>query len=229
MDERTCSAAGCDRRHLARGLCSAHYQRMMKGHEVEAEPVYERPTYADECSVDGCARAERTKGLCVAHYARLLTSGNVGAADVKRSRRGIPAIQRLEADTAESADGCLEYVGSISRSTGYGHIFDAGRTWLAHRFMWTHYNGPIPKGMVVRHKCDNRICVRLAHLELGTQADNLRDIKDRGRSDTYRLTESDVVAIRSDPRSDGEVAADYDISARHVRNIRARRSWAGVA
>lgn len=37
------------------------------------------------------------------------------------------------------------------------------------------------KGEVVRHKCDAGRCLRLDHLELGTQSDNLRDAVRRGR------------------------------------------------
>lgn len=227
MNDRTCSVAGCARSHLARGLCSAHYQRLMKGQPVESGPVRERPVYPDECSM--CGRAARTKGLCSAHYARLLTKGDIGGAEVAKCRRGVAGIERLESDVYEAPNGCLEYTGGISKSTGYGHIYVGGRTWLAHRFMWTCYNGPIPPGMVVRHRCDNRICVRLDHLELGTQADNLRDIRERRRSATFRLMESDVVEIRSDPRSDSEVAAHYGVTPRHIRAIRARTAWAGVA
>lgn len=37
-------------------------------------------------------------------------------------------------------------------------------------------------GLVVRHACDNPPCFRYDHLILGTQADNLNDMFDRGRN-----------------------------------------------
>lgn len=36
-------------------------------------------------------------------------------------------------------------------------------------------------GPVLRHRCDNPPCINPAHLEPGTQADNVRDMAERGR------------------------------------------------
>lgn len=51
-----------------------------------------------------------------------------------------------------------------------------------HRVMWEHLNGPVPPGFVVMHTCDNRACCNPDHLELGTQADNVRDMMKKGRA-----------------------------------------------
>lgn len=64
---------------------------------------------------------------------------------------------------------------------GYGHFGRGGRAgmMLAHRFAWEISHGPIPEGMVIRHTCDIRHCVR--HLEIGTQDENVADMMARGR------------------------------------------------
>jgi hypothetical protein len=41
--------------------------------------------------------------------------------------------------------------------------------------------GEIPKGMVIRHKCDNPACCNIEHLEIGTPLDNVNDMIERGR------------------------------------------------
>lgn len=38
------------------------------------------------------------------------------------------------------------------------------------------------RGKVVRHRCDNPPCFRYDHLVVGTQGDNLDDMRSRGRN-----------------------------------------------
>ena len=66
----------------------------------------------------------------------------------------------------------------------YGRIKvgDDGKQIAAHRYSYLRYNGPIARGLVVRHKCDVMNCVNPEHLELGTNEDNVDDRNARGRS-----------------------------------------------
>lgn len=63
-----------------------------------------------------------------------------------------------------------------------------GRRTTAHRAAWEAAHGPIPAGLFVLHHCDNRACSNLEHLYLGTHADNMRDVRERGRAAKPRLT-----------------------------------------
>lgn len=67
----------------------------------------------------------------------------------------------------------------------YGKLFVGNRIIMAHRFSWTLHNGDIPYGLLVCHQCDNPSCVRPDHLFVGTQKDNMRDCRDKGRLVTY--------------------------------------------
>ena len=75
--------------------------------------------------------------------------------------------------------------GAADRSGGYGR-FQAGCgdtlvTTTAHRYAWTLEHGPIPAGLVVRHRCDEPLCTAAQDLDLGTYADNRWDVIARPR------------------------------------------------
>jgi hypothetical protein len=64
---------------------------------------------------------------------------------------------------------------------GYGLLNRKGKVWKAHRWSWTIFNGVIPDGMLILHKCDVRNCVNPNHLFLGNQKDNMMDMAKKGR------------------------------------------------
>ena len=80
--------------------------------------------------------------------------------------------------TIGSPDECWEWQGS-RRGDSYGQLYVAHKHRAAHRFSFFLANCYYPP--VVRHKCDNRVCVNPHHLEGGTQTDNMRDVVERGR------------------------------------------------
>jgi hypothetical protein len=95
--------------------------------------------------------------------------------------------RRLYRKGVRTSDGCLEFTGYICPKTGYGKISNNPSNPIgAHRAAWILENGPIGEDIVVRHKCDNRKCFEIRHLEIGTYADNNRDMLVRGRFDNYK-------------------------------------------
>lgn len=68
---------------------------------------------------------------------------------------------------------------------GYGQLCVDGRMRRAHRVSWEMQVGPIQEDKpCVLHHCDNRACVRPAHLWAGTLLDNCRDMDRKGRRGT---------------------------------------------
>lgn len=94
-------------------------------------------------------------------------------------------IETLETNSERKDSGCIEWLGPFS-PRGYGHVGKRqnGRTvtYRTHRLAYELANGPIPAGLVVRHKCDNPPCLNLDHLELGTPYENAVDRDNRGRN-----------------------------------------------
>ena len=95
----------------------------------------------------------------------------------------------------KKTQGCWIWQGSVG-SHGYGR-FTRGRQWeeTAHRIAYAMSHGPIPKGLVVRHACDNRLCCNPAHLSAGTQAQNVQDAVIRSKLNQL-LTLDQVLEIR---------------------------------
>ncbi len=52
-----------------------------------------------------------------------------------------------------------------------------GVRYYAHRLAWELAHGPIPKGLIIRHLCDNKGCAEITHLAIGTHWDNAQDRK----------------------------------------------------
>jgi hypothetical protein len=81
--------------------------------------------------------------------------------------------------------GCWIWIGCTTHD-GYGRmmVIDKSgkqRPIRAHRISYAANNGRFKKSEIVRHECDIPLCVNPHHLSLGTQQDNLFDMRSRQR------------------------------------------------
>ncbi|MGW5175919.1 HNH endonuclease [Streptomyces sp. NPDC004082] len=123
-------------------------------------------------------------------------------------------------------------------NTGYGQRQYKGRTWLAHRAAWDENVGSIPDGMQVLHHCDNRPCHEIAHLFLGTLADNMRDMVSKGKQSRgenvpqHKLTAEQVALIRklhaTGSVSQKSLAKQYGVDPSNISRIVRRKQWTHV-
>lgn len=134
--------------------------------------------------------------------------------------------------------GCWDWTGPVLKKSRYGRMSVYMIPTLVHRLSWLLHRGEIPNGLFVLHTCDNRVCCNPEHLFLGTNQDNMNDMKSKGRQKTYRgeqnghavITNDQAREIKSRGRSGEELrqlCADFPmISETGIRDIISGKSWA---
>jgi hypothetical protein len=96
----------------------------------------------------------------------------------------------------EGEGGCHVWTGAHN-VWGYGRLKIGGKMYSAHRVAWEFTNGPIPGGLFVLHRCDNRHCVNPEHLFLGTQLDNVHDMHAKNRQARRGARRNALPSLRS--------------------------------
>lgn len=105
-------------------------------------------------------------------------------------RKGLAGAALVEhLSIPEPMSGCWLWLGTTrSNRPGshlemvYGCVSVSGRYLRAHRYAYEVFKGAIPDGLLVRHTCDNTLCVNPDHLVSGTPLDNAADMARRGRN-----------------------------------------------
>jgi HNH endonuclease len=138
------------------------------------------------------------------------------------------AIDRFWKYVVKPNDSCWFWVGGLTHN-GYGQFNNGKTTVRAHRWIYGQERGPVPVGIMVLHSCDNRNCVRIDHLFLGTAGENTADMirKERKKFDSV-LTESDVWEIRArlaEGDMHKDIAEDYGVSRATITDINTEKRW----
>lgn len=133
---------------------------------------------------------------------------------------------------------CVEWQGAKS-TAGYGQKRLNGKTVYVHRLAYIEAHGEIPKGLVVRHTCDNPACYNVDHLIIGTQKQNMQDCSERGRVNKAtkatgeaqglsKLTEVSVKYIRESNLSGSKLAKELGVSRSTVNRVRSGKTWRNI-
>ena len=143
-------------------------------------------------------------------------------------------LAKLRSRSIQTDTGCI--VPTCAPRSRYVWICADGKRMAAHRAIATDGRG-LDGGLVVRHKCDNSRCINPDHLEIGTQADNIRDRDERGRNGTlgensplHKLTAATVREIERaakgcDMKRCEQIGAEYGVSGVTVYRIANHQTW----
>ena len=139
-------------------------------------------------------------------------------------------------------NNCWVWTGTrhVHPTHDYGIFHYDGKRVRAHRFSYECYNGYFDKKLFVCHKCDNPGCINPNHLFLGTHADNMKDMSDKGRAPigercgTSKLTEIEVKQILTDLSLNKyktilEVTNKHDIGSMQIIRILQGKSWKHIS
>jgi hypothetical protein len=130
---------------------------------------------------------------------------------------------------------CLVWTGPRDKD-GYGLLRVDNVTTRVNRLAWKEYNGDFPAHLHVLHSCDTPSCIKREHLFLGTHAENMADMANKGRS--YRpigennpkakLTYRQVLEIREKLTQGAKRSSlknEYKVSIGTIQRIASGVGW----
>jgi hypothetical protein len=155
----------CTRPYCAGGYCRFHYNRVRR-----TGTPYDIVKPILICSVEDCGEQVKANGLCQKHYRRAQRHGDPTVR--LRERDAGPDETRWMQKVSVESPGCWLWKTGFN-GYGYGSYYAAGKSVLAHRYVYEILVGPIPDGTEMDHLCRRPACVNPDHLEPVTHQVNV--------------------------------------------------------
>lgn len=119
---------------------------------------------------------------------------------------------------------------------GYGMLTVRGRGRLAHHISWIEHHGGEPIGYDFCHTCDTPACINPDHIWVGTTAENMADMAQKGRNrqprgEAHNKAKLTVAQVREIYTADGngpEISRRFGIDKSTVYSIKSGVTWAHV-
>lgn len=120
-------------------------------------------------------------------------------------------------------------------SKGYPRIQINKKQTTIHRYIYKIYNGNCDN-LIIRHTCDNKLCINPKHLVSGTHQDNVQDRMIRNRSangerngrSKLNTTIVKIIKYHSQNKSKIELARLYNVSPKVIYSIQNNLTWKHV-
>jgi len=155
-----------------------------------------------------------------------------------RPYKNITFWDRVNMHVVIDENGCHLFNGHTDEC-GYGRVSKDGRLVRIHREVWKLHHPDQEITGVIMHSCDTPNCVNPDHLSHGTQADNIKDMRDKGRGrylfgsqQTQAKLDDEKVQIIKQKLEIGvtcaRLARDFNVSESAIRNIKMGKKWTHV-
>ena len=153
---------------------------------------------------------------------KLLTNFGIGCDNISTDELYINKRMKDLVNKGRWENNCLLWEGYRNKG-GYGK----------HIEIWKLAHGKVPDGLIIRHKCRNKHCFNLEHLELGTPTDNAMDRK-RDGTDTIGEKngmsvlleeEAQIIKDTKDFESTKIRANKFNVAESTVRSIDRNNTW----
>jgi hypothetical protein len=128
---------------------------------------------------------------------------------------------------------CMLWKGGKS-SAGYGYYTVNKKNWRVHRLSYYLAHNQIDDKLVIRHLCNNKLCVNPEHLAEGTQKENIQDQITAGtfvygeKNGRAKLCSQNVIDIRESKDLLSVLSQRYDVSVALISRIKLGKSWKHV-
>ncbi len=140
----------------------------------------------------------------------------------------------MEIEIVKRDNGCHDCVSHTPNSNGYPVIHWNGKCSHMSRWLYEMVFGELEEGLIVRHTCDNPLCLNIDHFVVGTTDDNVADRVSRDRSakgaenGRAKLDEDKVKEILKSVEDSRELATKYNVHITTIQLIRRRKIWKHV-
>jgi hypothetical protein len=116
---------------------------------------------------------------------------------------------------------CLEWQGTLNRG-GYGLVSFENKQQSVHRLVYRLENPDMPKELHVLHRCDNRRCINIDHLFLGTNQDNVDDRMSKGRQGKFvwdKSREEEAIRLLESGMTQREVSKKLSMCVKTIKKF----------
>lgn len=204
-----------------RGYVKGKPMKYIKGHQRRKDDYLslmasEGPNPSGICQC-GCGQTTplgsatiRSTGLVKGKHARFVLGHQTPS-----SWPGYKVVETNYVDkVTKQSSPCHFFAGAIDKN-GYGRwgvAYD-----LAHRLAWTNEVGPIPEGHIIHHKCEQRPCINVLHLQPTTRS--------KHKTVGSRMTWEIACQMREATGTNKEISARFGFTKNFVGQVRLWRVW----